>query len=500
MFDKLKLKSKSSNITASEPVTPGQAPSKRQIYQSRRNFGVNLGACFVLEKWIYHSIFPEGAGCELEAVAKWTKDEGADGAKKRFEDHWNNYITEDDWKWLEDHEVTSVRVPLGYWEIGGGKFTKGTKFEPYSEVYSNAWDIFKKKFVETAANHSISVLVDIHGLPGGANGSDHSGEQSGGDAKFWNDEESQLLVLDLLGFVASDLKSYDNIAGIQIVNESEFADDPKKQTRYYGAAINLIREQDKEIPIVISDGWWPDQWAKWVQSKQGLGTIGVVVDHHCYRCFSDDDKKKAPDQIIGDLEKDLLTNITDDSKGVDYMVGEYSCVFDGASWEVNNSDNHRDQYVVDYGNRQGQLFAKRARFGSYFWTFKFESGNGGEWDFRTMVDKGAIRPEGSLKGKNVPDKSVFEEKLNNAFGGHTDYWSKTDPKGKYEHERFKEGFTVAWADASEFLKFNGSLIGRVETLKIARLQEHIAAKGLLKYLWEWEQGYDAGLKEFESSL
>lgn len=499
MFDKLKLKSKGSSITAADPVVKaGAEPTKKLIYQSRRNFGVNIGACFVLEKWIFHELFPEGTDCELDAVTKVVKDKGKDGAREAFENHWINFMNDDDWKWLQEHKVTSIRVPLGYWDVDGGKFTNGTRFSKVKDVYQNAWKIFKEKFVEPAGSHGISVLVDIHGLPNGANGNDHSGEKSGGEAGFWNSGDMQLLVCDMLRFIAKDLKKYDNICGIQIVNESEFANNAKRQERYYAAAINLIREHDKDIPVIISDGWWPDQWAKWVQSNQGEGqSLGVVIDHHCYRCFSDDDKKKSPRQITEDLDKDLLTNLNNNGEGVDLMVGEYSCVIDGESWKRDGAQDQRDNFVVDYGRKQSTLLSQRATFGSYFWTFKFQSGNGGEWDFKTMVNKGAIEP---LTVKDsVPDENTRNERLDHQFKAHCDYWNNQNPKEKYEHDRYKQGFEAAWNDATAFAKFNGSTIGRVYPWKIARLQEHIKKHGSLKHLWEFEQGYESGLAEFASS-
>ncbi|CUM63963.1 uncharacterized protein PRCAT00001551001 [Priceomyces carsonii] len=496
MFDKLKLKSKGSNVPAAAPAaTPGKPPSKRQIYQNRQNHGVNIGACFVLEKWIFHDVFPEGAGCELEAVQKLVKEKGKDDAKKKFEKHWNDFLNEGDWKWMKEHHVTSIRVPLGYWDIDGGKFTNGTNFEKFASVYSNAWTIFKRKFIEEAEKYNISVLVDIHGLPFGANGSDHSGEKCSGDAGFWNKEQAQLLVCDMLKFIAKDLKAYDNITGIQIVNEAEFADPPKKQQRYYAAAISKIREEDLSIPIIISDGWWPDQWVKWVQDQQSEGkSIGVVIDDHCYRCFSDDDKKKSPRQIINDLEKDLLTNLTDNGNGVDFMVGEYSCVIDGSSWNKDNANTKRDDYVIQYGRREIELMSKRATFGTYFWTFKFQSGNGGEWDFKTMTDSGAISP--AVVVNKIPDSSQRDQKLNSAYSAHVEYWNKQNSKEKYEHERYKEGFNKAWDDATAFAKFNGSVIGRIQAWKAARFDEHVKSKGSLKHLWEWEQGFQTGLNEF----
>lgn len=503
MFDKLKLKSKAGKLKPSAPATSaGKAPSKKQIYQSRQNFGVNIGSCFVLEKWIFHELFPEGAECELDVATELSKKEGADGARERFEKFWNNFLSDDDWNWLVDHGVNSIRVPLGYWDVDEGKFTKKTKFEKVGPtVYKNAWSIFKSKFIEAAGLRNISVLVDIHGLPHGANGADHSGEKGSGKAEFWDNEDAQINMLDMFAFIAKDLKKYDNVCGIQIVNEAEFANDPKKQARFYAAAQASIREENDEIPIIISDGWWPDQWVKWIQSEQkDVGNLGFVLDHHCYRCFSDDDKNKSPDQIINDLDKDVLTNITDDGKGVDFMVGEYSCVLDGSSWDKNGANEKRDQLVIEYGNRQTEILYERATYGSYFWTFKFQSGNGGEWDYKTMTDKGALKKPLSFKGKNIPDQSAFESKLNENLSNHSNYWNEQNPNEKYEHDRYKEGFTTAWADASAFAKFDGSILGRVEAFKLARLNEHTKARGSLKHLWEWEQGYDAGLKEFQSFL
>ncbi|CAH6720217.1 uncharacterized glycosyl hydrolase [[Candida] jaroonii] len=497
VFGGLKVKSKANNIPTVQ--LPGDKPSKRQIYQYRQNYGVNLGACFVLEKWIFHDLFIDNTNFELEAAEKSMSKLGKDEAQKKFEDHWNGFMTDDDWKWLEDHNVTSLRIPVGYWEVDGGKFTDGTKFSKVKDIYKNAWTIFKSQFVEKAGNHGISVVVDIHGLPGGANGDSHSGEKEGGDAEFWSSSSAQLSMCDMLRFIAKDLKSYDNIGGIQVVNESVFADDPKKQRYYYGAAINSIREEDKEVPVIISDGWWPDQWVKWVQEKQDNGNIGVVVDHHCYRCASDNDKKKSPPQIIQDLEGDLLTNLNDGGKGVDFMIGEYSCVMDGQSWDKDNANAKRDDLVVDFGRKQTELMNQRAGFGWFFWTFKFQSGNGGEWDFKTMSDKGAISCPIAFRGKSIPDDGKRDKRGEEEFNGHKNYWDNANPKEKYEHDRFKDGFLTAWNDSKTFAEFNGSVIGRKEAWKGGRLAEHIKAKGKGKHVWEWEHGFDAGLKAFKDS-
>lgn len=497
LVDKMRAHSVDSVNAADPPVTAGQPPTKKQIYRARYNFGPNFGACFVGEKWIFHSPFPEGANTELEAAEKNIKELGKDGAREKLENHWKSYVNDDDWQWLKDNGVTAIRLPIGYWNIDGGKYTKGTKFEKVADIYKNSWEIVKKNFIEPAGRFDIGVLIDVHGLPYGANGNDHSGESANGKAEFWEKKSAQSLMIDALKFVAGDVAQYENIAGIQIVNESEFSGTAGKQKKYYAEAINAIRWVDKSVPVVISDGWWPDQWAKWVQENQDIGTtIGVVIDHHVYRCFDDKDKCKSPEQITNDLDGDLLTNINDDGNGVDFMVGEWSCILDGqtiskAGLDPNDYGNQkRAELTGQYGAKVADLIFKRAGGGCFFWTYKFESGNGGEWDFRQQLHHSFSPP-----AITVPDDNKFQELLDGNLKAHTDYWNLQNPKEKYEHDRYKEGFTAAWRDSVEFAK-QGSLLGRRQAVKCARLKEHIDAKGKSKFLWEWEQGYDKAIEEF----
>lgn len=484
IVDKLKAHSVHDAPAADAAVSGDLLDS--QLCRTRFHFGVNFGGCFVLEKWIFHSIFPEGTEVELEAVAKGAKDDKKD-YKKRLEAHWSDYASEDDWKWLQSQGVTAVRIPVGYWHVGGGKFTLGTKYEPYADVYSEAWNIFKSKFVEAAAKHQIAVLVDLHGLPGGANGEAHSGELSGGQAGFWNSLSFQKLAADAVAFIAKDLKRYSNIAGIQIVNEAEFSDSALKQKLYYMRALEAIRKEDGSIPVVILDGWWPDQWAKWVQEHQKDGrNLGIVVDDHCYRCFDEKDRAKSVPQIIEDLDGSVLTNLNDGGRGVDFMVGEYSCVVDGKSWE--KSDNgKRSELVEEYGAKQLRLFEQRAGAGLYFWTFKFEA-QGGEWDFREMAGR-AVRPPKVQE----PLLDKLEELLKTNFDQHVHYWDERG--GKYEHARYEAGFRAAWADGAAFAR-KGALVGRRQAVWAARRAEYVKKEGQLDWLWEWDQGWEKGMAEF----
>lgn len=499
-------------VAATPAATPGQPPSKRQIYQSRLNRGPNLGSLFVLEKWISPQMFPEGDDggktSELDAVKQAWKSAGGDASKVRekFETHWREWIKDDDWAWLKEVGVTSVRVPIGYWMVHGAKFADGTPFEEYSSVYHNAWDIFKDVVIGKAAAHEIGVLVDLHGLPGGANGADHSGTTLG-EAKLWDSSKYQVKSFQVLQFLAKDLAQFDNVVGLQILNEAPYQDaSDDTQKSFYLKAVNEIRSVNHEIPLVISDGWDVGKWINIVKElDQQLtrehgepATMGVLIDTHVYRCFSDADKQRAPVDIINDIEQAIP-----EAPEVDIMVGEFSCVLDGQSWDK-HSDHHgsREQVVQQYGQRECAHFVQRAA-GFYFWTYKFQYGGGGEWGFREMLDKGSLDTafRSHFPADREPTDNYYQQALDHQLGqalnNHTAYWSSQDPNRDWQHWRFEAGFRTGWADSLAFDKVNHSQIGRKAAWQAARELEHIRDKGAgHDIMWVWRTGFEQGLKAF----
>ena len=121
--------------------------------------GVNLGSWLVLEKWLVPSVFQR-----LKATDEYTfcQELGPTEAERRLRRHWDAWITDKDFAWLAAHGLNAVRLPLGYWVLGG---------EP---PYVPAADVVDRAFAQAKA-HGIGVLLDLHGAPGSQNGNDHSG-------------------------------------------------------------------------------------------------------------------------------------------------------------------------------------------------------------------------------------------------------------------------------------------------------------------------------------
>lgn len=492
-FKDIKKAIKGESLALSSPsAPPGKEPSERSIYQARQNFGVNFGSLFVLEKYIFDSFFIDNTNYELDAVKALVKKDGIEETRRKFEAHWTTYCSDNDWNWLRDKGVQSIRIPIGYWIVAGGSFTDDTSFEKVKGVYENAWDILKSNYIEKAKEFNISILIDLHAVPKGANTGDHSGERFETPG-FWQSHSAIKSAVDACNFMAGDLQQYDNISGIQIVNESCFDEHAKGQMKYYTKAVDAIRDVNKEIPIIISDGWWPDQWVKFLGDRTNgrIGASGIVIDHHVYRCFSEEDKSKEIDQIIQDLDGNILSGLSGEA---DFIIGEYSCVIDGQTWDRSNCN--REEKVCEFGQRQSKIFKERAKAGTYFWTFKFEHGDGGEWGFKPMIERNCI-PTRQTEAQ-IPSKDDYERVFNEHYEGHQKYWQTQNPNESYEFWRYKEGFVTGWADATAFAKFENSRIGRVVAWKQARLEEHIKARGESKFLWQWIAGFHEALSYFDS--
>jgi len=129
--------------------------------QTRQTSWVNLGGWLVLEKWIKPSLF---AGQSAEDEYSLCEALGKEKATALLKKHRETWITADDFKWLASHGINSVRLPVGYWVA------------EENPPFITGWETVDWAF-RTAKANGLSVLLDLHGVPGSQNGWDHSGRQ-----------------------------------------------------------------------------------------------------------------------------------------------------------------------------------------------------------------------------------------------------------------------------------------------------------------------------------
>jgi glucan 1,3-beta-glucosidase len=121
-------------------------------YSGDKVRGVNLGGWLVLEPWITPSIF-DGAGDG--AVDEWSLTQilGKDEAKARLTDHWDSFITQDDFNRIADAGLNHVRIPIGYWAVAT------QEGDPYVGGQLDYLD----RAIEWAGAAGLKVMIDLHG-------------------------------------------------------------------------------------------------------------------------------------------------------------------------------------------------------------------------------------------------------------------------------------------------------------------------------------------------
>ncbi|KAG0655608.1 Glucan 1,3-beta-glucosidase 3 [Maudiozyma exigua] len=475
-----------SDSSAKETVnlSDSLAIDRRAIFRNRVNYGVNLGSLFVLESWIYDDLFKEvgGGNSEFEAVSKCKTQFGAQATGNKLRQHYESYLNKIDWNFLKNVNVTSLRVPIGYWHVNNGSFLNGLPFQPVADVYASAqpWTYFKT-LVKTAGQYDISIVIDVHGLPGGANSEAHSGMVQNPAVFFKTPNYVNAMCNGILPIIVHDIcLSFENIAGLQIVNEAYFDNNANDIKAYYLRATSNISKMDNNLPIIISDGWWPQQWSDWV--SQNNISNNIIIDSHVYRCFSNEDKSKDAGAIYDSLPQ----TVQFDKGKADFMVGEFSCVLDEETWKRTKGD--RNVHITKFGRAQTSLFPTIASFGWFFWTLQFKWGDGGEWGFVPQVSKNNL----IMRSKNV--KPIDSNRVAAIIAEHINYWNG---KGSYfEHWRFEDAIRQAVYDIQSFNSLNNSRLGRWKSWTSRRRREYIGSKGDSQFMWEWDQGYQRGLDEF----
>ncbi|KAJ8611645.1 hypothetical protein MRB53_037869 [Persea americana] len=490
-----------------------QDASYADVQRYRYHHGTNIGSVFILEKWLVGSMFPDNAqgSAELAAVQGWMNKEGTDSAKSRFERFWQEYISDSDLDWLRDTaKCTTIRLPIGYFTLGP-PYCEGTPFKDVSKVYENGWSAVKS-VVDRCQQRGIATLIDLHGLPGGANAQEHSGTNSG-KAEFWSSKSNRDSATRCLCFIAQQVKNLPGVAGIQIVNEAEY--NASNMYDWYSEVLNQLSQIDASMPVYISDAWDLNQAANWTRSKNSPGVLGnpVVIDTHFYWAFSDDDKKKSPQQIISEVSGKFGALDGKDGSVIDHgavqaVVGEYSCVLTEDSWGQSQGTPKED-LVKQFGNTQSQSYQQRAG-GSFFWTYRMDWMDGGEWGFKQMTNAQSITPPASLRlskgeidGKISDAQYQQQDRKTQTVNAHSNYWDSNHP-GTYEHQRFAQGWDVGYSDAIAFFGMRSKQglegadkIGMLDLWCLKRIRE--SGQGG-PFVWEFEQGLRQGIRDFYQAV
>ncbi|KAL6227791.1 hypothetical protein ACLB2K_001747 [Fragaria x ananassa] len=334
----------------------------------------------------------------LKGEYQMTNGYGPDKAPKVMQDHWNSYITEDDFKFMSSRGLNAVRIPVGWWIAYDPK--------PPKPFVGGSLKALDNAFI-WSQKYELNVIIELHAVQGSQNGLDHSGTRDGhlefGDSHI----PDTLKVIDFLAarFTAFNfhLHSYNThahtdmlkldceqqmcryaknpaLGAIELMNEPwaplVTLDTLKK---YYKAGYDAVRKHTSSAYVMLANRLGPADSKELLSFAQGLKK--VVIDVHYYSMyidmFKDFSAQQHIDFIYNQRGSDLAAvNI---SNGPLTYVGEWV-----AEWGINGA------YKQDY-----QRFAKaqldvygRATFGWAYWSYKCENDH---WSLKWMIENDYIK-------------------------------------------------------------------------------------------------------------
>jgi len=324
--------------------------------------GVNIGGWFIPENWLTPSLFSSTDAVDLNTLLQ--TEEG----KRRYQAHLDSFITEDDFKWLRDHKVTLVRIPVGYWLFDGdASYPASVKYLDWA--------------MKMAEKYDLHVLIDLHAVKGSQNGQIHSGQI--GKIEWQKQRVYQKQTIGVLIQIAERYNSLPSFWGIELVNEPKLG-------RYYFTLLRFYREAYRQLrktlrpgvytvfhdafhPVLFTGALWPRKHHP------------IVFDAHWYVIAPQLSGKlsfRAYQRLQCGLFGALLWFL---QRWQSVIIGEWSAVLPQEMFNRIPQDRH---YELLARNIAAQQKIYRPALATMYWSYKAEGK--GMWNFRSLVEAGVL--------------------------------------------------------------------------------------------------------------
>ncbi|MBP9758363.1 cellulase family glycosylhydrolase [Candidatus Dojkabacteria bacterium] len=323
--------------------------------------GVNLGGWLVLEKWITPSLF-EGTTAQDELNLHKVQ------FKDKIINHYQSFITEDDFRFLSENSINTLRIPVGYWLFGDyPPFIENINYLDFAFKYAN--------------KYNLNILIDLHAAPGSQNGYDHSGVV--GNVNWDKDAKYIYQTLNILDRISKRYCKNKSLFGISLLNEPHKNIPIKLLENFYIQGYKTVRNHCNEsVAVIISDSFRPIKFSKLLQDSVFKN---VILDSHFYQCFYEGNKRLNMNQIIKNTKSEWKKIIDDVQKYKPLLCGEWSLGIDPMSLSKLSPEN-KISAIKEFGRTQMDIFENS--IGWFFWTYKTESDDG--WNFKKRLEDKTI--------------------------------------------------------------------------------------------------------------
>jgi len=327
--------------------------------------GVNLGGWFVLESWMKPELFKDIDSRDETGFCLKNPNAKTDLIK-----HWETFITLDDFIYIKNLGINSVRLPIPWWLEG-----KSPYFSALPYIH---------QAMQWADQTGLLVLLDLHTAPGCQNGFDNGGIE--GVIDWPKNPKNINLTIDKLEFIVKEFKKYPSFWGIEVLNEPHSSIDLKLIQDFYRRSYARIRKHTDKT-IVFHDAFRPKDpsWAPFFKDEQ---MENVVFDLHLYHCFDHRLTHGDFNLHLKTLLETRLSMIQEINLFVRTVVGEWSL---GMHYQTMIKDDTFDEELYRRILANLQLFVYNHGYGYYFWNYKIQRESHMDWDFRRLMEHGVFQ-------------------------------------------------------------------------------------------------------------
>ncbi len=202
--------------------------------------GYGLGGWMNMEHFINGYPFVES-----EFRRYMIKELGEERGNLFFDEMLDNYLREEDIKFMKEVGFNSIRVPINYRHFEDDN-------SPF--IYKKAgFDRFSR-LITLAKKYELYLIIDLHAAQGCQNEDWHSDNKTG-KALLWEHKLFQERTISLWEEIARRYKNESTIAGYEIINEP-VAEDIESLNTFYRDSVKAIRKIDKKHIIFLEGNIW----------------------------------------------------------------------------------------------------------------------------------------------------------------------------------------------------------------------------------------------------
>ena len=352
--------------------------------------GVNLGEWLVLERWMDQDVFRGTESRDEDNLCRVLSEEEK---LKRFKEHRDTFITEEDIVFIKKCGLDSIRLPIPHFLFGDNPH--------FCYPYVKCIDYVDKLF-SWADKYGLTVLLDLHTAPDSQNGYDNGGICT--VSTRHQKKENIDRVIEVLSMLAERYKNRDSFLGLELLNEPASEEVWERNKRFYTPHDKERAKGSSAVPLTLLFDFYTNAYDKlraimgddkYIVFHDGFRLMqvktfikesnfkNVILDTHPYLDMEGVTETTSTFNHLHKILFEWQNNINECQKYVPVMIGEWSLPHN-----ILPSFTPEERYESYRLIASAELMTFESAFAFYFWSYKVKCYDKLGWDFRSNVERG----------------------------------------------------------------------------------------------------------------